>query len=46
MFEVCACGFYVFLCSSIQMDVVFCIHLVFLMDKLHNQMYNLHYTQY
>lgn len=41
MFEVCACGFCVFLCSSVQLGVVFCIHLVSLMEELHYQMCNL-----
>lgn len=38
--------FCIFLCSSSQMGVVFCIHPVFLKDKItHKQMQNLHYAQ-
>lgn len=41
MFEVCACGFCVFLCSSVQLGVVFSIHLVSLVEELHYQICNL-----
>lgn len=44
MFEVC--HFSVFLSGSVQLRVVFCIHLLFLVDEIVcKQMGNLHYDQ-
>lgn len=45
MSELCAC-FCVFLSDSIQPDVVFCIHLIFLADEtMHKQTQNERYAQ-